>query len=153
MAIKRCRASAHPEFSYTQLKPNDSEYLAVNRRERRLYLENGFLVQKVIQTIYGQTLYNTNGPYINIYFVVRAGKVGWGAVREIGRDRLNGVYYRFPIFRYVYFDFIVCVRRPTRSQPYATSALYYYILWRSRNEIVISFLLFLRENVPTPQKP
>lgn len=58
IAIKHCCAAADPEFSYTQLKPDDSEYLAVNRRERRLYLENGFFVQKVIQT--------TAKPYITL---------------------------------------------------------------------------------------
>lgn len=63
------------------------------------------------------------------------------AVREFGRDRLNGVYYRFPIFRYVYFGFIVYVRRRHVHSP--TRRLHYIIIYfRIPERIVISFLLF-----------
>lgn len=48
-------AAADPEFSYTQLKPNDSEYLTVNRREKATVPRKRFSCPKS-NTDYGQTL-------------------------------------------------------------------------------------------------
>lgn len=78
-------------------------------------------------------------------------------VREFGRDHLNGVYYRFPIFRDVYFGFIVCVRRrhvrsPARRRRYIIYILLYIPL-RFRTNCNFVFVISSRKRSNTGNVP